>query len=128
MKEPGAEADEAARQVIGAAIEVHRVLGPGFLESVYERALCVELALRGVSFETQPTVTVAYKGTVVGDSKPDLIVARCLVVELKTVDNVLPIHRAQVISHLKATALPLALLLNFKVAVMRDGIERIVLT
>lgn len=126
--EPGEDIDELANTVIGAAIEVHKVLGPGFLESVYEEALCVELRARAVPFLRQPGFAVAYRGENVGEGRMDLLVAGRLVVELKAVDALNPIHTTQVLSYLKATGHRLGLLLNFKVAVLRDGIKRVVLS
>jgi GxxExxY protein len=126
--EPDSEADRLAHEVIGAAIEVHRILGPGFLESVYEEAMCVELGLRGIAFVRQPPVTVSYKGHEIGASRLDLTVGGKLVVELKAVDEFAPIHTAQVISYLKATGCKLGLLLNFNVTRLKDGVKRIVLT
>jgi len=117
-----------ARQVIGAAIEVHRALGPGFLESVYEEALCVELGLRRIPFARQVAVGVAYKGTAVGESRLDLLVGGRLIVELKAAESLLPIHSAQVLSYLRATGNQLALLINFNVPVLKGGIKRIVLS
>lgn len=128
MKEPDKRVDELARSVIGAAIEVHRTLGPGFLESVYEEALCIELALRGIPFARQAPVSVTYKNQRVGESRLDLVVGHLLVVELKAIEQVLPVHRAIVISYLKATKLELALLVNFRVAILKNGIERIIAT
>ncbi|HNT75686.1 MAG TPA: GxxExxY protein [Anaerolineae bacterium] len=127
-QEPSAEADALARQVIGAAIEVHRYLGVGYLESVYEEALCVELQLQGIPFERQKAIAVEYKGHSVGEGRLDLLVGGCLVVELKTVEAFAPIHQAQVISYLKATGLQLGLLINFHVPVLKDGIRRVVLS
>jgi len=127
-EEPDEELDTLAHRVIGAAIEVHRHLGPGFLESVYENAVAIEFRLAGVFFEEQQPVSVHYKGEAVGIAKVDFVVERTLLVELKAVDKILPIHKAQVISYLKATGLPLALLINFNERALRDGIHRIVLT
>lgn len=127
-KEPEEELDQLARDVIGAAIEVHRVLGPGFLESVYEEALGIELKLRGIPFQRQVSLGVEYKGERVGEGRIDLLVKDALIVELKTVDNLAPIHKAQTISYLKATGLKLALLINFNVPVLKDGIKRIILS
>ena len=127
-KEPDAELDGLARAVIGAAIEVHRHLGPGFQEKVYEDALCVELGLRGIAFERQKAVVVSYKGHEVGSGVIDVLVAGRLVVEMKAVDALLPVHSAQVISYLKAIGSQLGLLLNFKVPVMKDGTRRVVLS
>jgi GxxExxY protein len=128
MKEPGEDLDRLAHAVIGAAIEVHRVLGPGFLECVYEEALCVELRLRDVPFERQVPLAVDYKGYPVGESRIDLLVGGKLVVELKAVDRLGPINSAQVLSYLKATGCQLGLLINFNVLMLKDGIKRIVLT
>lgn len=127
MKEPSEHADECARAVIGCAIEVHRELGPGFLESLYEQALAVELELRGIPFVRQPTFEVAYKSRPVGLDRLDFLVDRCLVVELKAVDQLGPIHTAQVVSYLKATGLQLGVLLNFNVRqLVPGGVKRVV--
>jgi len=125
-KEPDDEVDRLAHGVIGAAIEVHRVLGPGYLESVYQEAMEVELGLRGIAFERQVVFAVDYKGTRVGEGRIDLLVEKRLVVELKTADALLSVHKAQALSYLRALDLSLALLINFKVAVLRDGIKRVV--
>jgi GxxExxY protein len=124
--EPSKEVDELANAVIGAAIEVHKHLGPGYLENVYEEALAVELGLRGISYQRQYPVSVAYKGTAIGEGRLDFLVGNQLIVELKAVESILPIHKSQLISYLKAMSLPLGLLLNFNVRMMRDGIQRIV--
>jgi GxxExxY protein len=128
LQEPPQRADELARQVIGAAVEVHRHLGPGFLESVYEEALAVELRLRKVSFLRQHPVAVLYKGCRVGDARPDLLVDDELVVEIKAVERLAPVHTAQVISYLEALDIRLGLLLNFKVGLLKQGIQRVVLS
>jgi len=125
-REPTQAVDELARVVIGAAIEVHRMLGPGFLESVYEEALCVELRLRSIPFVRQYSAVVDYKGHSVGEGRLDLLVGEELVVELKTVDSLAPIHEAQVISYLKTTGRHLGLLINFNSALLKDGIKRVV--
>ncbi len=127
-EEPDQELDELARKTIGAAIEVHRILGPGFLESLYAEALCVELGLRGIPFVRQAPVNTEYKGHAVGESRLDLLVADRLIVELKAADSLLPIHTAQVVSYLKATGRGLGLLVNFNVPVLKDGIKRVVLS
>jgi GxxExxY protein len=126
-REPDRETDALAHAVIGAAIEVHRHLGPGFLESVYEEALCVELRLRKIPFERQRPTKVEYKGTYVGEGRLDLLVDDRLIVELKAVRDVTPTHKAIVISYLKATERTLALLINFKVTRLKDGVQRVVL-
>ncbi len=127
-REPSKKLDQLAHDVIGAAIEVHRMPGPGFLESVYEEALCVELKLRGIPFESQVNQGVDYKGHHVGDGRLDLLIDKALIVELKTVEELVPIHAAQVISYLKATGYSLGLLINFNVPVLKEGIKRIILS
>jgi GxxExxY protein len=126
--EPSTELDELAYAVIGAAIEVHRLLGPGFLESVYEEALCVELTLRGIRFARQLPIGVQYKGQKVGEARLDLVVDDSLVVELKAVEGVAPIHVAQILSYLKATRLRLGLLISFNVTTLRRGVKRVIYT
>jgi len=123
---PGPVADDIAHEVIGAAIEVHRHLGPGFLESTYESAVCLELELRGIPFERQKSVALSYKGKAIGEGRLDLVVGGVVVVELKTVESFAPIHTAQLISYLRLTGLCLGLLVNFNVPVLRDGIRRVV--
>ena len=125
--EPIPEEDERlAHEVIGAAIEVHRLLGPGFLEKIYERALVHELALRGLLVQPQREILVPYKGILIPGQQLDLLVGERVIVELKAVDRLQPIHEAQLLSYLKATGLRLGLLLNFNVKVMKDGIKRLV--
>jgi GxxExxY protein len=128
VAEPDEALDQLAREVIGAAIEVHRILGPGLLETVYENALCIQLGLRQIPFTRQPAIGVTYKGHPVGQSRPDFLVGDSLVVELKAVDGLHDIHKAQVISYLKSSGHRLGLLINFNVAVLRDGIKRIVVS
>jgi len=123
-REAGARLDALAHGVIGAAIEVHRRLGPGFLERVYEEALSIELAFRGIPFARQVPVAVSYRGKAVGEGRMDFVVANSLVVELKAVDAIAPIHIAQTLSYLKATRLRLGLLISFNVVVLRRGIKR----
>src|SRR4051812_7825291 len=119
------ESDSALNQltqaVIGASIEVHRELGPGFLESVYEEALSQELTARQIPYVRQPIINIRYKGNPVGEGKLDLLVDKRLIVELKSVETLAPIHKAQVISYLKITGLFLGLLINFNVPVLKDG-------
>ena len=126
--EPENRVDALAHAVIGAAIEVHRQLGPGFLESVYEEALCVELADRQIPFERQKEISVLYKGRRIGQQRIDLLVGESLIVELKAIEALAEIHKAQVISYLKATRLSLGLLINFNVPILKNGIQRIVYT
>ena len=126
LREPDTQTDALAHEVIGAAIEVHKALGPGFLEEVYERALHVELRIRGIPFQPQVFRQITYKGVIVGKGTLDLLVGDRLVVELKAVREIAPIHRAITISYLRLTNLQLALLINFNVAKLVDGIQRIV--
>lgn len=115
--------------MIGAAIEVHKALGPGFLESVYERALCKELALRGLSFERQVPMDVRYKGEVVGELRLDILVGGRLVVELKAVDGLAPVHMQQTVAYLKQVKEKVGLLLNFNVVKLNEGgIHRVIFT
>ncbi|MFN6562513.1 MAG: GxxExxY protein [Nostoc sp. ChiSLP01] len=127
-REPSEEVDRLAYAVIGAAIEVHQVLGPGFLEEVYKEALIIEFLRRGIRHEFEKLVTVNYKGHEVGKGRLDFLVANCLILELKAVQNLAPIHEAQVLSYLKITNHPLALLINFNVPLLKDGIKRIILS
>jgi GxxExxY protein len=120
------EDEELARRVIGAAIGVHRLLGPGFLESIYRRALCHELSLLGISFEYERELLVPYKDIRIPGQRYDILVAGRILLELKTVEAFAPIHQAQLLSYLKATGLRLGLLINFKVLVLKDGIKRLV--
>ena len=120
--------NELSYAVIGAAMEVHKELGPGFLEAVYENSLCEELSRRGILFDPQPTVNVLYKGVLVGQGRYDMLVANTLVIELKSVQTIRPIHEAQVISYLKMTGHPLALLINFNVRFLKEGIRRLILS
>ena len=126
--EPGRELDDLAHRVIGAAIEVHRHLGPGFLEAVYEEALAIELRLRGVPFERQKLITVGYKENAVGEGKLDFLVNDRLIVELKAVEILSAIHKAQVISYLRATRLHLGLLINFNVPILKNGLQKVILS
>jgi GxxExxY protein len=125
--EPEAETDAIARVVVDAALEVHRTLGPRYVESTYEHALCLELASRGVPYDRQASAVVTYKGTVVGRCQLDLVVARRVVVELKSVEAIAPIHVAQLISYLKATQLTVGLLINFNVQLLKHGLRRVFL-
>jgi GxxExxY protein len=128
MQEPPRKLDAIANAVIGAALEVHRILGPGFLESVYEEALAIELQLRGLPFDRQKIIGVSYKGHQIGEGRADFVVGNSLIVELKAVDKLLPLHQAQVISYLKAAKYRLGVLINFHEALLRDGIKRVILT
>ena len=113
--------------IIGCAIEVHRELGPGLLESAYEQCLCHELSLQGAAFERQVSLPVVYKDIKLDCGYlMDLVVEGEIVVELKTVEKILPIHEAQLLTYLKLYHRPVGLLVNFNVPVLRSGIKRIV--
>jgi len=112
--------------VIGAAIQVHSVLGPGFLESIYELAMVEELSARNIEFERQIRIPVHYRGKCIAEHRLDLLVAGEVVIELKAVSAITEAHAAQTMSYLKAGAFQLGLILNFNTAVLRDGIRRVV--
>jgi GxxExxY protein len=119
------EFSELTEEIIGAAIEVHRCLGPGLLEAVYEECMCHELGLRGLAFERQVGLPVRYKGTPLDvNLRMDLVVERLVVVELKAIEKVLPVHEAQLLTYLKLSGFKVGLLLNFNVALLRDGVVR----
>jgi GxxExxY protein len=122
------EKDPLTHAVIGAAIEVHRHLGPGLLESVYEKCLCYEFDLRGLPYRKQVELPLVYK-----EFRPeralriDLLVADRLILELKAVEKVDPLHEAQLLTYLRLTGLKLGLIVNFKVTVLKNGLKRMVL-
>ena len=121
-------ANDLSRQVIGAAIEVHRLKGPGLVESIYEKCLMRELFLQKIPACQQVQVAVEYKGFVFDEPlKIDVFVDQCLIVELKAVTEVLPIHKAQLLSYMKLMDAPLGLLINFCALRLIDGLHRMVL-
>jgi GxxExxY protein len=118
--------NELTERVIGACIEIHRALGPGLLESAYEECLCHELSIASISFERQKSLPVHYKEVNLDCGyRLDLVVEKKLIVELKAVENVLPIHGAQLLTYLKLSGLTLGLLINFNVAMLKQGLKRI---
>ena len=120
-------ANEISEKVIGAAIEVHRAMGPGLLEGIYEECLCYELRMRGLSFVRQVELPVVYKGTSLDYRlRLDVIVDDSVVLELKAVEKIIPLHEAQLLTYLKLSGHWLGLILNFNVPVMKDGIRRLV--
>lgn len=122
------ETDRVAQQIVDAAFAVHSTLGPGLLESVYETCLAYELTKRGLKAARQVTVPVIYdKVHLDAGLRLDLLVEDCVVVELKAVENLLPVHTAQMLTYLKLTGHRLGLLINFNVPLIRDGIKRVVL-
>ena len=121
------EAERVMSDVIGCAIRVHRALGPGFLESIYQKAMHTELAATGLSYESERPVRVKYRDVEIPGQRVDLIVERLVVVELKSVVRLDEIHRAQLISYLRTTGLRGGLLINFRVPVLHAGLKRVVL-
>jgi GxxExxY protein len=120
------ERDPLTQQVIGCAIEVHRTLGPGLLESTYEKCLAHEFRFAGLSFINQAAMPIDYKGiTLDCGYRLDFLIDDYLVVELKAVEQLLPIHLAQVITYMKLAEAPVGLLINFNVKVLKDGIRRL---
>ena len=119
--------DPLTEKIIGCAIEVHRTLGPGLLESTYESALCVEMQLAGLKHERQLVVPITYKNQPVGDYRLDLLVEKSVIVEIKSVDRFDPIFEAQLLAYLKITGIKKGLLLNFNSRLLKDSIKRLVL-
>jgi GxxExxY protein len=119
--------EDVMNKVIGACIEVHRQLGPGFLEGVYHRAVALELQKREISHESRKQITVSYKGHHLADQYLDLVVERCVVVEIKAVAQLEEIHGSQLVSYLRASGLRAGLLVNFNKPVLKAGLRRIVL-
>ena len=130
MPEPSvqSERDSLTESVIGLAIEVHRALGPGLLESAYQECLCYELKANGIAFGRQVALPVVYKSVKLDCGyRMDLVVDDRLVVELKTVEKILPIHEAQLLTYLRLSGIRTGLLLNFNTAVLKNSIKRMVL-
>ena len=122
------KADGLSHEVIGAAIEVHRLKGPGLIESIYERCLVRELELRNISSVSQKRVPIEYKGYVFEEPlRLDVLVENCLLLELKVVEKILPIHKAQLLSYMKLMDIPLGLIINFHEMKLVDGIYRMML-
>jgi len=128
QRENAESKDLRTNPIIGAAIEVHRHLGPGLLESAYEECLCHELHLREIEFRRQVELPVSYKGLKLDCGyKIDLVVRNEVVLELKSVDHILPIYKAQLLTHMKLTGKNVGLLINFNVSLLTRGIVRMVL-
>lgn len=125
-KEP-AQLDTLTKRIIGCAIEVHRCLGPGLLESTYETAMCVEMDLAGIAYERQLSVPVIYKGKTIGEYRLDLLVEDAVVVEIKSVERFDPIFEAQVLTYLRVTGKKVGLLFNFNSQLLKNGVRRFVL-
>ena len=119
--------NELTREVIGAAIEIHKILGPGLLESAYEECLCREFELRKLPCERQKELPIEYKGVKLDCGyRLDIVVAKSLILELKACERLEPIHEAQLLTYLKLTGIKVGLLINFNVPVLKDGIKRMV--
>ena len=120
--------NELTEAIIGSAIEVHRTLGPGLLESTYEMCLCREPSIRGISFERQVPIAVAYKGVKLDCGyRADVVVDGMILIEIKAIDSLLPIHDAQLLSYLKLGGWKIGLLINFNVELLKNGLRRRVL-
>jgi GxxExxY protein len=117
--------NQITNAVIGACIAVHRELGPAYSEEIYEAALALEFDARGISYSRQHEIEVVYRGHVVGRGRIDFLVEQHVVLEIKAVDQLGPIHTAQVISYLRTTCGRLGLLVNFRTKMLKDGIKRI---
>ena len=122
------EFDELSKRVIGCAIEVHKNLGPGLLESAYERCLSNELTAKGIRHETQKELPIDYKGVRIDSGyRIDLIIENSIIVELKSVDKILPIYEAQLLTYMKLAGIKIGLLINFDETTLKEGIKRFVL-
>jgi GxxExxY protein len=118
------EHDALTHRIIGCAIEVHRHLGPGLLEGTYEKALCIELGEANLSYTRQLPVPVLYKGHVIGEHRPDLVVCERVLVEVKSVEALHAVHQAQTLAYMRVLRLPVGLLMNFNGEVLRTSIRR----
>jgi len=119
--------NEISRKIIGAAIEVHRALGPGLLESAYHQCLMHEMRLQGLSYESEAPIVINYKGFCIGEAyRIDLLVENKVIVELKAVDNLLDIHKAQLLTYLRSMDRRLGLLINFNETILKNGVKRLV--
>ena len=122
------KADELSREAIGAAIEVHRMKGPGLIESIYERCMMRELELRSIASVNQRLIRIEYKGLVFDEPlRFDVLIEGCLLLELKCVQAILPVHKAQLLSYLKLLDIPLGLIINFHEMKLIDGVVRMIL-
>jgi len=122
------ELDAITERIIGACIEVHKELGPGLSEVFYQEALCHEFDLRGIAYEKQVRVPVVYKGKAIGETRVDLLVEGRVIVELKVCEALNAVHSAQLICYLQLLKLKVGLLVNFNVAILKDGLKRVILT
>ncbi|MCI0411540.1 GxxExxY protein [bacterium] len=122
------KADRLSKRVIGAAIEVHRVMGPGLIESIYQKCLIRELQLSGIHCASEVRIPLEYKGAIFDEQlKMDVYVDDCLILELKAVESILPIHKAQILTYMKLLDVPVGLLINFHSTLLKHGISRLIL-
>ncbi len=120
--------EKLTKEIIGAAMEVHRGLGPGLLESAYEECLCHEFTLRGISFKRQKPLPIEYKSIKLDCGyRIDIVVEDKVILELKCADSITPLHEAQLLTYLRLSGVKIGLILNFHVSFMRDGVKRMVL-
>jgi GxxExxY protein len=118
--------NQITEQIIGCAIEIHRALGPGLLESAYEECLCYELSQKGLKFKRQVALPVVYKEVKLDCGyKLDIVVEDLVIIEIKAVQNLLPVHEAQLLSYLKSGNKPVGLLINFHISVLKNGLKRL---
>ena len=121
------EDNKLTQAIMDSLFQVHSAMGPGLIESVYEECLCHELATRGIPYEKQKTVALNYKGHQLGNGlKLDVLVDKKVVIELKSCDAILPVHKAQLMTYLKLTGLPIGFLVNFNVPLIKNGVQRFV--
>ena len=121
------DVEDIVRRTIGCCIAVHRELGPGLLESVYGKAVCIELNEAGLPFEAEKSFPIYYRGALLATQRVDLVVGGAVLLEIKAVDGLVGIHRSQVLSYLRVSKLRVALLVNFNVRVLIDGLRRFVM-
>lgn len=119
------EHDALTHSIIGCGIEVHRHLGPGLPEATYEEALCIELSETGLTYTRQVAVPVTYKGRIIGEHRPDLVVCGKVVVEIKSVERLHPVHVAQTLTYMRVLRAPVGLLMNFNTDVLRTNVRRL---
>ena len=117
--------DPLTERIIGCAIAVHRVLGPGLVEATYEEALCIEMADEGLQFSRQVGIPITYRGRLIGEYRPDLVVEETVVVEIKSVERLIGLHQAQLLAYMRILRLPVGLLLNFNGETLRSGVRRL---
>lgn len=124
---PMTDLNAITENIIGCAIEVHKTLEPGLLESFYDKAMCYEIRAKGMRYQNQLSVPILYKGAMLGEHRIDMIVEDEIIVELKAVDRMDPVFKAQILSYMRMTNKKPGLLINFNVPYLKDGIQRIIL-